>query len=153
MKGIEQKKFSTEPTSLRVSDKTEVRYGLSCLPDVLTSKEIKKDEECKEQERKRCLEEAIQRNAEKVRKMAEVKQQQTLHKKKQAVRKNVPIVHVNTGQTVETYLNKEPYINHCWKCHKGINSNNPETQRCSVCRWYKCSCGACKPDCKNSLNL
>lgn len=47
----------------------------------------KKDEEQKERERKERLEESVQRNADKVRKMAEAKQQQTLHKKKQPPRK------------------------------------------------------------------
>jgi hypothetical protein len=38
------------------------------------------------------------------------------------------------------------YVNHCWSCATGeIDSRDPETPACSVCKWYKCAkCHACK---------
>ncbi len=44
---------------------------------------------------------------------------------------------------------KYVYINHCWKCQSGINSEDNE--KCDICGWYICSkCGSCKEGCKGT---
>ena len=36
----------------------------------------------------------------------------------------------------------EPYVNHCWKCKKTVDSDYQK--KCSACGWLKCSrCRAC----------
>ena len=37
------------------------------------------------------------------------------------------------------------YINHCWSCKNGrVDSRDPQTPKCAVCKWYKCAfCSAC----------
>ena len=48
-----------------------------------------------------------------------------------------------------TYKNNTRYNNHCWHCHKKIDSYYEK--KCSVCGWFICSnCGACSnyPNCE-----
>lgn len=60
-------------------------------------------------------------------------------------------VYLSDGEWLSPPPPPKPYINHCWLCHKTINSTrNPQ---CSVCSWYICSCGACKLGCERRCKI
>ncbi len=85
-KPAEQQLPETKQASKPAKTEPELSEEQGKVQELSALEQQKKDEEQKERERKERLEESVQRNAEKVRKQAEAKQQ-TLHKKKQAPRK------------------------------------------------------------------
>lgn len=45
-----------------------------------------------------------------------------------------------------TKFKHKPYTNRCWHCAEAIDSEI--NQRCTICGWYICSCGACAEGCQ-----
>ena len=98
---IKTAEAAPEPTPEKIPEKVEkAKEDQEAKPATKPAEPELSKEELLEIEKKRRLEAAVERNAEKVRKAAEAKQQQTLHKKKQEFKPSrgpAPEIGVNSG--------------------------------------------------------